>query len=236
MTKDVITVADLLKVMKNTLEVMKVNEMYLTHLDAEIGDTDHGINMIRGFNLANSRLSSLANPDVGAIMNTVGKALLEGAGGTAGALYGTLYLEASKQALGKMQIDKTDLAAMFEAGLMGVQRMGGGTVPGEKTMVDALAPAVNELKKMADHEDVSLGVVLARATEAAREGMNKTIQLVAKKGRARYFGQRSLGHQDIGATTTYLILRTLLDTLEGKIGIRITKYGSDGAILEEEYI
>jgi len=226
----------LLKIMKNTLKVMEANEEYLTKLDAEIGDADHGINMVRGFKLVNERLSSLNNPDVGTILNTTGMALLETVGGAAGPLYGMLYIKGGESVQGKKEIDKKDLAMLLEAGLEGVQTIGGGTVPGEKTMVDALDPAVKVLKESAERGDESLVDVLEKAVKAAREGMQKTIPLIAKRGRASYLGERSIGHQDPGATSTYLILRTILDTLKGKIGVKVSKYGSDGAILEETYL
>lgn len=236
MLTDVITANLLLKIMKNTFEVMKANEKYLTRLDAEIGDADHGINMVRGFSLVNNRLSPLTNPDMGIILNTVGMALLETVGGAAGPLYGMLYIKGSQPVRGKTEINKKDLAALLEAGLIGVQTIGGGTVPGEKTMVDALDPAVKVLKESTNNDDITFMMALEKATEVAREGMKKTIPLIAKRGRASYLGERSIGHQDPGATSAYLILQTMLDALNGKVGLKVTKYGTDGAIIEEMYI
>jgi dihydroxyacetone kinase-like protein len=233
---DVITANLLLKIMKNTLEVMKANEKYLTRLDAEIGDADHGINMVRGFSLVNNRLSPLTNPDIGIILNTVGMALLETVGGAAGPLYGMLYIKGSQPVRGKTEINKKDLAALLEAGLIGVQTIGGGTIPGEKTMVDALDPAVKVLKESTNNDDITFMMALEKATEVAREGMKKTIPLIAKRGRASYLGERSMGHQDPGATSAYLILQTMLDALNDKVGLKVTKYGTDGAIIEEMYI
>lgn len=236
MPTDVITANLLLKIMKNTLEVMKANEKYLTRLDAEIGDADHGINMVRGFSLVNNRLLPLTNPDIGIILNTVGMALLETVGGAAGPLYGMLYIKGSQPVRGKTEINKKDLAALLEAGLIGVQTIGGGTIPGEKTMVDALDPAVKVLKESTNNDDITFMMALEKATEVAREGMKKTIPLIAKRGRASYLGERSIGHQDPGATSAYLILQTMLDALNDKVGLKVTKYGTDGAIIEEMYI
>jgi len=233
---ETIDVDMLLKIMKNILKVLEANEKYLTKLDADIGDADHGINMVRGFKLVNERLSSLNNPDISTILNIAGTALLETVGGAAGPLYGMCFIQASESVQGKKEIDKKNLATLCEACLKGVQTVGGGTVPGEKTMVDSLDPAVRVLKESAERKDESLVGSLEKAVKAAREGVQKTIPLVAKRGRASYLGERSVGHQDPGATSTYLILRTILDTLKGKIGVKITKYGSDGAILEETYL
>lgn len=230
-----ITADVMLKIMKNTLEVMKQNEKFLTDLDAIIGDADHGVNMVRGFTLVNERLASLNNPDVGTIWNTAGMALMETVGGAAGPLYGFLYLQASNPVKGKREVGKEEIAAMIHAGMKGVQQIGGGTVPGEKTMVDALDPAVKVLKEVVNDENVTLIAALEKAVEAAKKGMKDTIPMLAKKGRASYLGERSIGHQDPGATSTYLILQTMVDTLNGKTGLKVKKYGSDGAILETAY-
>jgi phosphoenolpyruvate---glycerone phosphotransferase subunit DhaL len=224
----------LIRMMNNILEVMKANEGYLTRLDADIGDADHGINMVRGFTLVHERFSSLVNPDVEAILTTVGMALMEGAGGSSGVLYGTFFTQGGKSLRGKKWVDKGDLALFFSSGYVAMLEMSGGTKPGEKTMIDALDPAVRSLNELVVDDRVTLGEALDRAVDAARKGMENTTMLVATKGRAAYLGERSIGHQDIGATTMYLMLRTMLDTYNGKIGVRVTKYSSSGMILDEE--
>jgi dihydroxyacetone kinase-like protein len=220
--------------MDNIFKVMMANESYLTRLDAEIGDADHGINMVRGFTLVHERISSLVDPDVELILSTAGMALMEGAGGSSGVLYGTFFAQGGQPLHGKKGIDKRDLTLLFSSGYAAMQEMSGETKPGEKTMIDALEPAVRSLNESAGDDRVTFGGALYRAVGAARKGMESTIGLVATKGRAAYLGERSVGHQDIGATTTYLMLRTMLDTFNGRIGVRVTKYGSDGMILEEE--
>ena len=220
--------------MDNILKVMTANEGYLTRLDAEIGDADHGINMVRGFTLVHERLSSLIDSDVESILTTVGMALMEGVGGSSGALYGTFFAQAGQPLHGRKGIDKRDLALLFSSGYAAMQEMSGGTKPGEKTMIDALDPTVRSLNESAGDDRVTLGGALDRAVGAARNGMESTIGLVATKGRAAYLGERSVGHQDIGATTTYLMLRTMLDTFNGRTGVRVTRYGPSGTILEEE--
>ncbi len=220
--------------MDNILEVMTVNESYLTRLDAEIGDADHGINMVRGFTLVHERLSNLVDPDVEAILTTVGMALMEGVGGSSGALYGTFFAQGGQPLHGSKGVDKKHLALMFSSGYSAMQEMSGGTKPGEKTMIDALDPAVRSLNESAGDDRVTLGGALDMAVDAARKGMESTTRLVATKGRAAYLGERSVGHQDIGATTTYLMLRTMLETFNGRTCVRVIRYDSSGTILEEE--
>lgn len=233
MAGETITEDILLTMMKNTLTVMEANEKYLTELDSQIGDADHGVNITRGFKVLNDRLSNTRKHDISAIFNTAGTVLMEAVGGTSGALFGTMYIKAAQTILGKKEIDKKDLATMFEAGLNGVQKVGNGARPGDKTMVDALEPAVRALKESACNKEVTLVEALEKAVEEARKGMIITIPLIAKKGRASYLGERSIGHQDPLATSTYLVLRVMIDTLKGKVGPKVTKYGPEGAILEE---
>jgi len=218
-TGEVLTSEDIYNIIFRILDVIKENEKYLTDLDAAIGDADHGINMVRGFSLATERLKDL-NPssDVGTILNTVAMALLETVGGAAGPLYGMWFMNMSQKAMGKNEVDKKLLAEMLEAGLKGVQDIGGGTQPGEKTMVDAIYPALEELKKAAENESVSLVEALKKATEAAEKGMKATIPMIAKRGRASYLGERSRGHQDPGATSSYLIIKTFYEYVKEKKG------------------
>jgi dihydroxyacetone kinase-like protein len=236
MPTDIIKPPTLIQMMDNILTVMTANEDYLTRLDAEIGDADHGINMVRGFQLVHQRLKGLDNPDVEAVLSTVGTSLMEGAGGSSGALYGTFFNQGAQLLHGKRKINKRDLALFFSAGYAAMVEMSGGTKPGEKTMIDALDPAVKSLNESARDDGLSLTIVLQRTVVAAKTGLESTIGLVATKGRSAYLGEMSRGHQDIGATTMYLIIRTMLDTLEGKVGVRVTRHGSNGAILEETYI
>ena len=236
MLTDIIEPPTLIRMMENILTVMTVNEDYLTRLDSEIGDADHGINMVRGFQLVHQRLQSLEKPDVEVILSTVGTALMEGVGGSSGALYGIFFISGAQQLFGKREIGKRDLALFFSVGYAALVEMSGGTKPGEKTMIDALDPAVKSLNESRGDESLSMATVLERAVNATKIGLESTIGLVATKGRAAYLGEMSRDHQDIGATTMYLIIRTILDTLEGRVGVKVTKYGFNGAILEETYI
>jgi phosphoenolpyruvate---glycerone phosphotransferase subunit DhaL len=188
---------------------------YLTQLDAAIGDADHGVNMQRGFSAAVTKVTAAEALTPGKVLTTVGAALISTVGGAAGPLYGTAFREAGK-ALGEAEdVAPKDLVTALRAGLDGVQRLGAAT-EGDKTMVDAYAPAVSAFGAELDTGG-SLRAAAHAATEAAEEGMRATTPLQAKKGRASYLGPRSVGHQDPGATSTALIfaaLEQVVDRLE----------------------
>jgi phosphoenolpyruvate---glycerone phosphotransferase subunit DhaL len=179
-------------------------KQYLTELDAAIGDGDHGINMDRGMSEVCAKLDGLAERDIGAILNAVGMTLLSKVGGAAGPLYGTLFMRFSKETAGKLELDGNEFAAALEAGLTGIQQRGSAH-PGEKTMVDALAPAVDALRQALDC-GADLPAALRTAASAARTGAELTIPMQATKGRASYLGPRSVGHQDPGATSAQLLI------------------------------
>ena len=191
--------------------VLEQNKDYLTELDAAIGDADHGINMNRGFQKVVSQLSSVTDQDIGSILKTVSMTLISSVGGASGPLYGTLFLRASTAVAGKSELTDEDLVALLQAGVDGVVQRGKANL-GDKTMLDALSPASDAFKQ-AVAKGASTQSALQQAVAAAEQGMKDTIPLVAKKGRASYLGDRSANHQDPGATSTYLILKTLLETL-----------------------
>ncbi|MCS6994413.1 MAG: dihydroxyacetone kinase subunit DhaL [Anaerolineales bacterium] len=190
--------------------VLAENKNYLTELDAAIGDADHGANMDRGFKAVMNKMPEIRDKDIGTIFKTVGMTLLSTVGGAGGPLYGTLFLQAGMKTAGKMEMTAQDWAEALEAALNGVV-MRGKAEPGDKTMVDALTPALS-VYKQAIAEGQPLHIALQRSAEAARQGMESTIPLVARKGRASYLGERSAGHQDPGATSSYLILNAAAQT------------------------
>ncbi|WP_438043246.1 dihydroxyacetone kinase subunit DhaL [Sorangium sp. So ce128] len=199
-------------------DVMEREKVLLTELDAAIGDSDHGVNMARGFTAVRARLGGLDHGDVGALLKGVGMILLSTVGGASGPLYGTLFRDAGQRATGAAVLDLAALAGCLEAGLDGVKRRGKAS-PGDKTMVDALSPAVDALKAAlsapaptGDPARSPLMDGLARAAEAAQAGALATVPLIARKGRASYLGERSAGHQDPGATSCSLLLRSLAAT------------------------
>lgn len=191
--------------------MLEQNKDYLTELDAAIGDADHGINMNRGFQKVASQLPSVADQDIGSILKSVSMTLISSVGGASGPLYGTMFLRMSTAVAGKLELSDEDLVAFFQAMVDGVVQRGKANL-GDKTMLDALYPASDAFKQ-AIAKGSSTQEALQQAVAAAEQGMKNTIPLVAKKGRASYLGDRSANHQDPGATSAYLILKTLLETL-----------------------
>jgi dihydroxyacetone kinase-like protein len=181
----------------------------LVQLDAAIGDADHGANMDRGFKAVINKMPEISDKDIGTIFKTVGMTLLSTVGGAGGPLYGTLFLQAALKTTGKMELSLADWTEALEAALNGVIMRGKAEL-GDKTMVDALTPAVQALKQ-ALQENQPVNKALERSAEAAKNGMEATIPLVARKGRASYLGERSAGHQDPGATSSYMILKEAAD-------------------------
>ncbi len=189
--------------------VISENKDYLTQLDSAIGDADHGVNMDRGFKAALSKLPTVADKDIGTVFKSVGMTLVSTVGGAGGPLYGTFFMQAGTASANKMELTVSDWAAALEAALNGVVARGKAQL-GDKTMVDALTPALNTLKQAAA-DAVDQGEALRQSAAAAEQGMKETIPLVAKKGRASYLGERSAGHQDPGATSSFLILKAAAD-------------------------
>jgi dihydroxyacetone kinase-like protein len=182
---------------------------YLTQLDSAIGDADHGVNLNRGFTAVVAALSSGPEPAaVGDVFVKTGTTLVSKVGGAAGPLYGSAFRAIGKALPpGSSTVDAAELGAALRAGLAAVQKLGA-AVAGDKTIVDAYGPAVAAFEKSADD---GLAVAARAAAEAAAEGMRATIELHARKGRASYLGPRSVGHQDPGATSTWLIFQALAD-------------------------
>lgn len=191
--------------------VIGENKDYLTSLDSAIGDADHGINMDRGFGAVMAKLPAVAASDIGNILKTVGMTLVSTVGGAGGPLYGTFFMRAGAAVANKTELTAQDLLAALEAGLEGVQQRGKAT-PGEKTMVDALTPA-RDAMRAALQNGSDAGQALRAAADAAEAGMKATIPMLATKGRASYLGERSIGHQDPGATSSFLLLKTMSEVL-----------------------
>lgn len=184
----------------------------LVKLDTAIGDGDHGTNMDRGMRKAVEKLDATEGDDIGALLKTVGMALVSSVGGAAGPLYGTLFLQMGTASAGEDELDLAGWTEALDAGVTGVQARGKAE-PGDKTMIDALNPAVEALRAAAD-EGADLGDALRRSADAAADGMRATIELEARRGRASYLGPRSVGHQDPGATSSHM----LLDAAASKFG------------------
>ena len=204
-----ITTADVLEYLQRSADVLRENKEYLTELDSAIGDADHGFNMDRGFQAILKKLPSVQDKDAGTILKTAGMALVSSVGGAGGPLYGTAFMQAGMALAGKYELEGEDVLAALDAALKGVVMRGKANL-GDKTMVDAITPAVAAMREALDNSaDVS--EALSQATAAAEQGMKDTIPMLAKKGRASYLGERSIDHQDPGATSSYLLIRTMAE-------------------------
>ncbi len=204
-----ITNNDVIKWLQAFDQVITEKKDYLTELDSIIGDADHGANMFRGFQAVMTKLPSVQDKDIGSIFKTVGMTLLSTVGGAGGPLYSTLFIQAGNRLNGKMELTLLDWAEALEAANNGIVRLGKAEV-GDKTMVDALTPAVQALLE-ASKDGKTMEEGLRMSADAAKKGMESTIPLVARKGRASYLGERSAGHQDPGATSSYLLLEAAAD-------------------------
>lgn len=182
----------------------------LTQLDSPIGDADHGVNMDRGFTAVLAKFDLQGVPaDIGAILKTVGATLVSTVGGASGPLYGTAFLRAGMALAGKESLSGEEVGAALDAALEGVKARGKAHA-GEKTMIDALEPGITAYHAaIAAGQDTS--AALTAAVGAAEQGMRDTIPMLATKGRASYLGERSIGHQDPGATSSALLLRAMTD-------------------------
>jgi dihydroxyacetone kinase-like protein len=204
-----ITRQDLLAWISELQSVFTHHKAYLTDLDAAIGDADHGINMERGFNAVAAELAKSNPPDIAGVLRTVAMTLIKTVGGASGPLYGTFFLRAAAVCAGKENLGPADLIALVSAGLAGVVERGKAELK-DKTMVDALTPAVAAMQTTCD-AGADLTEILLQGAAAARAGMQRTIEMQARKGRASYLGERSIGHQDPGATSSFLLFKAAAD-------------------------
>lgn len=200
--------ANVIAAMEALADIIIANKEKLTELDAAIGDADHGINMARGFEAVRGKLAAAAaTEDIGAVLKMVGMTLISTVGGASGPLYGTAFMRAAAIAQGRTAVNPELAAEMLQAAIGGIKDRGK-AVRGEKTMLDALEPAYEAFSRgMAEGE--SLAGCLELATAAAAAGIEYTKTIIATKGRASYLGERSIGHQDAGATSCYLMLSAL---------------------------
>lgn len=209
-----ITVTQLKKMILQAGNKIEENEGMLCELDAAIGDGDHGVSMTRGVRAVRAKIETVDYADLSSLLTDCGRVLMKEIGGTCGPLFATFYLKMVSCVTGKTEVGLTEWAAMLSHGLNGVKTLGKADV-GDKTMIDALEPAVRFVDACAKHND-SLQVVLQGAADAAAEGAKQTIDLVARKGRGRYQGDNSSGHQDAGATSVALIFKGFSDAWQSE--------------------
>lgn len=188
------------------------NREYLCKLDSEVGDGDHGISMDRGFSAAWHTVQDTGYSDVAQLFNGVAVALMENVSGAIGPLLSVFFLEGGENFSGKAHLTARDLVEFFTRGLKAVQVFGGAK-PGDKTLVDALFPAVEEMNSALVENEENISAILARGAAAARRGAQATAAIQARRGRSRFVGERSIGHPDAGAVSIALLIETIAETL-----------------------
>lgn len=203
---------EVLKIFENIEDIIHTNRQFLTDLDAAIGDGDHGINLSKGFKAASDKLALVPQSDWGGIFKTVGMAIVSNVGGASGPLYGTAFIKAAPLGTGKTEITIKDFREILSAGINGI-KLRGGAEKGDKTMLDVLIPALEEIDRGIE-SNIDPLQVLENAYKASENGVEYTKTIAARKGRASYLGERSIGHQDPGATSSSLILKAVYETVK----------------------
>jgi dihydroxyacetone kinase-like protein len=201
---------EVLRWLEASHKVFAEQRQQLTDLDSAVGDGDFGISLDRGFTAVQAELSANPPADPRAVFQTVASVLIKTMGGSSGPLLGTFFLRAGAACAGKSELEPADVVALFQAGVEGLQQRGKAEL-GDKTMLDALIPAV-EAMRSALQAGSGLTEILDRGAAAAEAGMRATTTMQARKGRGSYLGERSVGHQDAGATGAYLLLKAAADT------------------------
>ena len=197
----------MLKALEAMCDTIEAEKEYLSELDGAIGDGGHGVNMAKCFREVKKKLAESTFADMNTLFNSVGMVVLNSVGGAMGALYGTFFLKMAKECAGKSELGLSDLVRMFQTAEQGILDIGKAS-PGDKTLLDTLAPAIRALEE-SEQEGQSLPGALANFEQAAKNGMQSTKDMMAKMGRASRLGERTIGHQDAGATSCYFILRSL---------------------------
>lgn len=188
-------------------EIFSQESDYLTDLDREIGDADHGLNMQRGFSKVVEKLPTIADKDIGFILKTTGMTLLSSVGGASGPLFGTFFIRAAQAAQGRDALTLEELYQTIREGAEGVASRGKAEA-GDKTLCDVWGPVVDSLRQSCEQHQ-SIPAALDAACQVAESAAQKTIPMQARKGRASYLGERSIGHQDPGATSVMYMLQML---------------------------
>lgn len=210
--KETVGTEKVIEIIRNVAKDITRNVDYLTRLDQAVGDGDHGINLMKGFRVVDERLSLMERNDVGEILKDIGMTLISNVGGTAGPLYGVTFIRAGEVVKNKNEVNADDLANMIKAAEQGIIEIGEASL-GDKTMLDAIHPAVITVRKAVEQKK-SLIEALEISYEAAVKGMESTSNMVSKRGRSSYLGERSRGHIDVGAMSVCIIFKSAIDTLK----------------------
>lgn len=203
-----ISTEQMMNALKRMCDIIEKEKNYLSDLDGAIGDGDHGVNMSKCFRKVKEKLAETKPTDMNTLFMNVGMVVLNSVGGAMGALYGTFFLRLAQSTAGKTELSLDDMVDMFQAGEKGILEIGKAN-PGDKTLLDTIAPAVRQLER-SQQEGKTLTEALKNFKRAAKTGMESTKDMKAMMGRASRLGDRTIGHQDAGATSCYLILKALV--------------------------
>ena len=209
---DTISTSQMLKALEAMCDTIETEKEYLSELDGAIGDGDHGVNMAKCFREVKKKLIESTAADMNTLFNDVGMVVLNSVGGAMGALYGTFFLKMAQESSGKEVLGLIDLVRMFQTAEQGILDIGKASL-GDKTLLDTLSPAVRALEQ-GEKSGQSLQAALTAFEQAAQKGMESTKDMLAKMGRASRLGERTIGHQDAGATSCYFILRSLASAIK----------------------
>ncbi|HCW52822.1 MAG TPA: dihydroxyacetone kinase subunit L [Clostridium sp.] len=209
-----VTCNEVKEILREISLTINKKKLYLSELDASIGDGDHGLNLSKGFNAVEEKIENISDNDIGNILKVTGMTLVATVGGASGPLYGTAFMKASTVVDKKISIDMNDFLQILTEALNGIKIRGKST-EGEKTMIDTLSPVVNELKKDLEEGRYS-NYIFEDLKDIARKGMESTRNIIAIKGRASYLKERSIGYKDPGATSMYYILDTVFEYILNK--------------------
>jgi dihydroxyacetone kinase-like protein len=207
------TTEDVLRWLNALQEIFAENRQHLTDLDSAVGDGDLGISLDRGFTAVQAELSANPPADLRSVFPTVATVLIRTMGGTSGPLLGTFFLRAGATSADKSELAPADVVALFQAGVDGIQQRGKAAL-GDKTMLDALLPAVDAMRGALEAGS-GLTEILERGAAAAEAGAEATKSMSARKGRASYIGERSVGHPDPGAIAAHLMLKAAAEEWRG---------------------
>ena len=211
---DTISTIQMKTALEELCDTIEKEKEYLSELDGAIGDGDHGVNMAKCFREVKKKLAEIPADDMGSLFKSVGMVVLNSVGGAMGALYGTFFLRMSQESVDKQELNLNDMVRNLQAAEKGILDIGQAK-PGDKTLLDTLSPAVSSLEK-SEKEGKLLPEALAAFEQAAKEGMKSTKDMLAKTGRASRLGDRTIGHQDAGATSCYFILRSLASSINAE--------------------
>lgn len=207
-----ITLEDIIKIVDVMSDVIIKNEVYFCELDSYAGDGDFGMSLAKGFKILKEQISQLNTDDIGSFLKECGMIITEHCGGASGPIWGSAFRSAGKYAIGKKQLDLKDLSGLIESAVDGIQKRGGAKL-GDKTLLDALIPAAESLKKSSQSGDEMIEAI-KKCAEEAMAGAEKTREIVATKGRASYVGERSINYPDAGAMAIGIIFNEIAQNFE----------------------